>query len=100
MHKDVAKDIVHYGLMCTDFMTIWDRLIDRLETNPKQFPKKSGKLKFARAAPLKYPNTAHRVVFTINEDQHKVLILACDPHDVAYARATRRLQSPKARDVR
>jgi hypothetical protein len=83
--------------MSPDFMDLWNGLLGQLETNPKQFSKKHGKLKSARAAPLQYGGAAYRVLFTLDEGQRELRILACDLHDRAYAKATRRITERTAR---
>jgi hypothetical protein len=67
-------------------------LIDTLETNPKQFPKKKGKLKDCRAAEVIYADgVVWRAVFTLDERAHSVFVIALDPHDRAYENAAKRL---------
>jgi hypothetical protein len=67
-------------------------LITALETNPKQYPKKQGKLKEARAADLKLGNISYRAVFTLDEAARIVSVLSCDAHDDAYWLATKRIK--------
>jgi mRNA-degrading endonuclease RelE of RelBE toxin-antitoxin system len=84
VHKEVAKDIAHYGLSCPGLMPSWQDLVEQLEENPKRFPKKQGKLKRARAAQLKHLNVVYRVAFVIEEARRSVRIVACSLHDQAY----------------
>ncbi len=62
-----------------------------LRRDPKVFPKKSGPLRAARAAKLRFRGTAWRAVFTLDEATRTVTILSLGPHDRAYAEAERRL---------
>lgn len=67
-------------------------LVRELKVNPKQFPKKTGKLKTARAAPVKFADGIEwRAVFTLNEDARIVRVIALDPHDTAYGTAINRI---------
>ena len=67
-------------------------LVRELKVNPKQFPKKTGKLKAARAAPIKFADGIEwRAVFTLNEDERIVRVIALDPHDTAYETAIGRI---------
>ena len=91
-HREVGKDVTHYGLACPDFNPTLEELVEQLETNPKQYPKKHGKLKEARAASLKYRNVTHRAVFVVIENTRCVRILALEPHDEAYDLAIKRLR--------
>ena len=59
--------------------------------NPKQFPKKMGKLRNARAAPLRQGKVTFRAVFVLDENAREVILVAFAPHDEAYAQAARRL---------
>jgi hypothetical protein len=61
-----------------------------LELDPKRFPKKHGRLKGARAAPLTFRGTAWRAVFTLDETARIVRVWALGPHDRAYDEAVRR----------
>jgi hypothetical protein len=74
------------------FSPTLEELLGLLEQNPKQFPKKKGKLKGARAASLKFKKVSFRAVFVLDEASRQVLVLSLDPHDVAYQRATKRLK--------
>ena len=65
-------------------------LVNALRANPKQFPKKHGKLADARSADLKFENVTYRAVFTLDEAARIVYVLSLDPHDVAYKKAVRR----------
>jgi hypothetical protein len=60
--------------------------------NPKQYPKKSGKLKTARAAEIIYADgIVWRAVFTLNEKARTARVISLGPHDEAYADAERRI---------
>ena len=61
------------------------------EVDPKQYPKKRGKLKDARAAALTFRGgVAWRAVFTISDQTRTVRVIALEPHDDAYRNAKRR----------
>ena len=90
LHKEAGKDITDYSFSCTQFKAQWDSILLELETNPKQFPKKGGKIKHCRAASLKYGNVVLRAPFTLDEKQHRVKVLCVEPHDQAYKTAARR----------
>lgn len=79
-----------YGLENPDFSPTLTELIEKLETNPKQFPKKRGKLRHARAAGLKFRAVSFRAVFVLDEEARTVSVLSLDKHDVAYAKAEHR----------
>jgi hypothetical protein len=67
-------------------------LIEELKRDPKRHPKKSGDLRSARAAPLRFADgAAWRAVYTVDEESRTVMIASLGPHDVAYAEAKRRL---------
>jgi mRNA-degrading endonuclease RelE of RelBE toxin-antitoxin system len=67
-------------------------VIETLRDNPKTYPKKSGSLKDARAASLRFADgVAWRAVYTIDERNGIVFIVSIGPHDVAYAEAKRRI---------
>jgi hypothetical protein len=61
-----------------------------LETNPKQYPKKQGKLKNLRAADVQHRNVTFRAVFAVDEVARVIKVLSFAKHDVAYARAVGR----------
>jgi mRNA-degrading endonuclease RelE of RelBE toxin-antitoxin system len=66
-------------------------LTEELQTNPKQFPKKQGKLKNRRAADLRFGDgVAWRAVFEIDEAARVVYVTALEKHDEAYRSAKRR----------
>jgi mRNA-degrading endonuclease RelE of RelBE toxin-antitoxin system len=66
-------------------------LIDALEADPKQFPKKHGKPKGCRAAPVVYADgIVWRAVYELNERKRTVRVLALGPHDEAYEDAGNR----------
>jgi hypothetical protein len=53
---------------------------------------KKGALKDARVADLRYNDgITYRAVFTIDEAEHAVDVLALDPHDKAYQVASNRI---------
>lgn len=54
LHRDVGKQIAGYALSDKRFSPTLRQLIAALEAKPKQFPKKKGKLKDARAAELSF----------------------------------------------
>lgn len=91
LHPEVAKDVTDYGLTCPDFTPTLRELITELESNPKQFPKKDGKLRMARAAKLRYRNVPYRAVFVINEDSRTVRIVCLEPRATVYKKAERRI---------
>jgi hypothetical protein len=66
-------------------------LSDQLASNPKQFPKKSGKLATMRAAEIRFADgVVWRAVFELSESERVVRVLALGPHDEAYEAAQRR----------
>ncbi len=66
-------------------------LLDALEINPKQYPKKTGELKGRRAAPVVFRDgIVWRAVFEIDEKRRVVRILSLGPHDRAYDDAKKR----------
>jgi hypothetical protein len=69
LHPAVAKTIAAHGGAGADvFRPSIGELIDALETDPKQFPKKKGKLETARAAPVTYADgIVWRAVYTVDE---------------------------------
>ena len=94
LHPKVAKQIATYsgGAASPLFRPTIGSIIEALKTDPKQYGKKKGPLKDARAADLRYNDgVTYRAVFTINEAEHVVDVLALDPHDKAYQVATNRL---------
>lgn len=96
-HREVGKDIAGYGLCDRRFTPTIRELVDALKANPKQFPKKQGALKSARAADLKFENVTFRAVFILDEAARLVFVLSLDPHDEAYGKAERRIKSSKKR---
>jgi hypothetical protein len=81
-----------YGVDSESFRPTIGELISALETDPKQFPKKRGKLKDARAADAKFADgVTWRAVFTVDESLREVYVLSLDPHDAAYAAAEKRI---------
>ena len=81
---------MRWGLENPDFAPTLDELIDQLETNPKQFPPKTGKLAGTRAAEVFYREDTWRLIFDLDDEYLEVTILAIGPHDVAYRQAQRR----------
>lgn len=90
LHRQVGKEVAGYGLLNPRFSPTLRELLDALAANPKQFKKKKGKLRDARAADLRFDNTTFRAVFILDEAAHVVFVLSLDAHDEAYRRATRR----------
>ena len=90
-HRDVAALIEQHDLTDPVFAPTLEKLIDDLQSDPKQFSKKAGKLKTARAAPIRFNKANWRAVFTLCESERFVLIIALGPHDVAYTDAARRI---------
>ncbi|MBC5809376.1 MAG: type II toxin-antitoxin system RelE/ParE family toxin [Candidatus Eremiobacteraeota bacterium] len=93
MHPDVAKTITaHSGAEANVFRPSIGKLIDNLAINPKQYPKKQGKLKTARAAPLHYSDgVTWRAVYIVDDAARTVFVIALGPHDTAYQQAVRRI---------
>jgi mRNA-degrading endonuclease RelE of RelBE toxin-antitoxin system len=73
------------------FKPTFAKLFATLRRDPKTFPKKSGPLRVARAANLRFRGAAWRLVFTLDEECRIVTVLALGPHDRAYTEAQRRL---------
>jgi mRNA-degrading endonuclease RelE of RelBE toxin-antitoxin system len=90
-HRAVGDDISRCGLDDTRFSPTLRELVDALEANPKQFPKKLGKLKNARAAHLRFTDVEFVAVFVLDEAARRVKVLSLDPHDRAYEKAVRRI---------
>jgi hypothetical protein len=90
LHREPGKDVANYGLCDTTFSPTLGELIGALEANPKQFPKKKGRLQDCRAAPLTFKGKSYRAVFTLSETARTVFILAIDAHDEAYGKSMRR----------
>jgi mRNA-degrading endonuclease RelE of RelBE toxin-antitoxin system len=62
-----------------------------LETDPKRFAKKKGKLSNLRSVRLRYADgIAWRLVFLVDDEAMAVYIFSFATHDVAYAEAERR----------
>ncbi len=81
-----------FGLTNPAFRPILAELVASLKHDPKQYPKKSGKLADARAASLRYRGRASwRAVFRLDEADRSVLVLSLGPHDDAYDAAKRRM---------
>jgi hypothetical protein len=90
-HREVAKIIAKFGEDNVVFRPTIAQLQQQLEIDPKQFPKKKGQLRNARAAELAYAGVTWRAVFTLDEEGRVVKVLSLDAHDVAYERARRRV---------
>jgi hypothetical protein len=67
LHREVGKDVAGYGLCDPNFTPSLRELFTALRANPKQFPKKKGKLKDTRAADLRRHNVTFRAVFIIED---------------------------------
>jgi len=90
-HPQVAKLVTAESLGEPTFMPTLGELELALETNPKQFVKKSGNLANCRAANLtRHDGVVWRLVFTLVEKARTVRVLALAPHDDAYRDAARR----------
>ncbi len=93
LHRDVAKTIAKNGGEDSPaFVPTIRELIAALATDPKQFPKKSGKLREGRAAHVRFADGVEWVaVYTIDEDKRSVRVLSFGPHDRAYTDAEKRI---------
>jgi len=93
LHTKVARTIAAYGgENSTKFRPLIAELIDALEVNPKQFPKKQGQLKQTRSADVSFADgVIWRLVFVLDETSRTVKVVALGPHDAAYADARRRI---------
>lgn len=79
------------GLANPAFRPKLAHLVAELKRDPKQFPKKSGKLANARAASLRYRGReSWRAVFRLDEAERSVYVMSLAPHDDAYDAAKRR----------
>jgi mRNA-degrading endonuclease RelE of RelBE toxin-antitoxin system len=72
-----------------DFCPTIEEVIAELKRDPKQFPKKHGRLEGIRAAPLRYRNAPWRIPYLIDEEQRIVTVITIDKHDAAYRAAGR-----------
>jgi hypothetical protein len=92
LHREVAKTIASRGgAGSEEFRPRLSELFEQLATDPKRFSKKAGLLQNVRAARLiLQPGVAWRAVFTIDDSQMLVRVIALGPHDDAYRDATRR----------
>ena len=91
LHREVQKVVALHGQDSEIFRPTIGQLIDALKSNPKQFPKKNGPLKDARAADLRFANgIVWRAVFTVYEADRTVKLLLAR-HDDAYNEAMRRI---------
>ena len=91
LHGAVRDLIRERGLADASLKPALLRVLAALQHDPKRFPKKSGPLRDARAAKLRFRGAAWRLVFTLDEERRAVKVLALGPHDRAYAEAERRL---------
>jgi len=93
LHREVANVIDEYGGLDTDiFRPKISELIDELERDPKQFPKKKGSLKDARSAEVIFGDgVVWRCVFVLDEQTRTVRVRSLDEHDRAYRDARRRI---------
>jgi mRNA-degrading endonuclease RelE of RelBE toxin-antitoxin system len=93
LHQRVFRAIKKYGgAESSLFRPTITWLINALRSDPKQFLKKRGDLKTARAASLTFTNgIAWRVVFTLDEKARVVHVIAFAAHDEAYSDAKRRI---------
>jgi mRNA-degrading endonuclease RelE of RelBE toxin-antitoxin system len=84
--------LAKFGLANPTFRPTLAHLVAELKRDPKQFPKKSGKLANARAASLRYRGReSWRAVFRLDEANRTVFVMSLGPHDDAYADAERRM---------
>lgn len=83
--------IQRYGLDNPDFSPLLLKMIEDLESHPKSFPKKQGRLADARAYRLRYRGAAWRAVYLVIDELQEVEVLSLAPHDEAYAQAERRV---------
>jgi hypothetical protein len=92
-HRDVAKTVAKNGGENSPTFTPTVRdFKTALASNPKQFPKKSGKLKDARATHLRFADGVEWVaVYSIDEKNRVVRVLSLGPHDRAYEDAEKRI---------
>lgn len=92
LHRAVEKIVAKYGVDSDVFRPKIEDLIDALGADPKQFPKKKGRLRDARAADVRFADgITWRAVFVVDENTMTVKMLSLAPHDVAYAEAERRV---------
>src|SRR5665213_2641395 len=92
LHREVEKRIAQHAGDTTVFRPSIGELICTLETNSKQFPKKHGPLRDARAAEVTFADgITWRAVFRLDEETGTVYWLSLDPHDLAYKNAKRRM---------
>jgi hypothetical protein len=92
-HREVAKTIAkHGGEDSPAFTPTIGELRSALESDPKQFPKKAGKLKDARAAHIRFAAGVEWVAaYTIDQAKREVRVLSLGPHDRAYTDAAKRI---------
>ena len=92
-HREVAKTIAkNGGEDSTTFVPTIRDLKNALASEPKQYPKKSGKLKDARAAHVRFADGVEWVaVYTIDEDERSIRVLSFGPHNRAYVDAEKRI---------
>jgi mRNA-degrading endonuclease RelE of RelBE toxin-antitoxin system len=83
--KQVAKIIAKESHGGSTFEPSLVELENELKTNPKQYPKKKGKLAHCRAASLiRFDGVVWRMVFTLDEVTRIVRVLSLGTHDEAY----------------
>jgi hypothetical protein len=91
-HREPAKVFARYTLIDPVFRPTLGDLVSALAADPKQFPKKQGRLKSCRAAEVVFQNgTVWRAVFTLDDAAKTVKVLALGPHDAAYRDAEGRV---------
>jgi mRNA-degrading endonuclease RelE of RelBE toxin-antitoxin system len=89
--REPAKIVAQYGHDNEIFRPTLAQLTDELRLNPKQYPKKRGKLKNTRGADLRFGDgVPWRAVFTIDEAARIVRVISLESHDQAYRSAKRR----------
>jgi mRNA-degrading endonuclease RelE of RelBE toxin-antitoxin system len=86
-----GREIRGLSLEDPNFTPTLLKIVEALQCDPLQFPKKRGKLKSARAAALRFYGVSWRLVFIVGTKERRVRVLAIGPHDVAYERAERRI---------
>jgi mRNA-degrading endonuclease YafQ of YafQ-DinJ toxin-antitoxin module len=93
LHREVAKTIAKSGGEdAPAFVPTIRDLKNALASDPKQYPKKSGKLKDARAAHVRFADGVEWVaVYEISETKRSVRVLSLGPHDRAYGDAEKRI---------
>jgi|GEM_PF-4622930 len=90
LHPEVAKVAVKNGWHNPDFSPTLREIRTSLETNPKQFPTKKGKLKAARAARLRYRGEQWRAIFVLDEMARVARWVGLGKRADVYAKTERR----------